>query len=224
MTSNTKILSICNSKGGVGKSVVTLMVATALAEQKNKKVLVIDCDSQATVYELFEQEKEQYPDYEPLIEVEALSPRRVNTFLKRFADDYDVIFIDIPRMTDKKADNPTVMLLYNCDGILVPAIGSDVDVLATQEFLEVIEECRSFKTEMKEDFAAFGFINRRNLRKSNAEAESVLKKAGLKMFTNSLSDLRIFTSPSVFRSPLQTAEGERRFDQFYREFCRKFKV
>ena len=224
MTSQTKIISICNSKGGVGKSVVTLMTATAVAEQKNKKVLILDCDSQATIYELAEQEKELYPDDEPLVEVEALSPRRVNTFLKRFADDYDLIFIDIPRMTDKKADNPTVMLLYNCDGILVPVIGSDVDVLATQEFLSVIEECREFKQEMKEDFTAYGFINRRNLRKSNAEAESTLKKAGLKMFSNSLSDLRIFTSPSVFQSPLQTAEGQRRFEAFYREFCRKFKV
>ena len=224
MSNQTKIISICNSKGGVGKSVVTLMMATAIAEQKNKKVLIIDCDSQATVYELAEQEKELYPDDEPLVEVEALSPRRVNTFLKRFADDYDLIFIDIPRMTDKKADNPTVMLLYNCDGILVPVIGSDVDVLATQEFLAVIEDCRSFKEEMKEDFTAYGFINRRNLRKSNQEAEATLKKAGLKMFTNSLSDLRIFTSPSIFQSPLQTAEGQRRFELFYKEFCRKFKV
>ena len=49
MSKDPKIISICNSKGGVGKSVVTLMVATALAEQKEKKVLIIDCDSQASV-------------------------------------------------------------------------------------------------------------------------------------------------------------------------------
>ncbi len=224
MTSQPKILSICNSKGGVGKSVVTMMVATALAEQKGKKVLIIDCDSQATAYETAEKEKQHYPDHEPLVDVEALSPRRVNTFLKRFGDDYDVIFIDIPRMTEKKADNPTVMLLYNCDGILVPVIGSDVDVLATQEFLAVIEECREFKAEMKEDFTAYGFINRRNQRKSNDDAETTIKKAGLKMFTNSLADLKIFTSPSVFQSPLQTAEGLRRFELFFKEFCRKYKV
>lgn len=224
MASETKILSICNSKGGVGKSVVTLMVATAIAEQKNKKVLIIDCDSQASVLGMYEQEAELYPDDTPLIEVEALSPRRVGTFLKRFGDDYDVIFIDIPRMTDKKADNPTVMLLYNCDGILVPAIGSEVDTLATQEFMEIIDECKKFKAEMKEDFSYYGFINRRNLRKSNQETETVLRKAGLKMFANSLSDLRIFTTPSVFSSPLSTAEGFRRFEPFYKEFCRKFKV
>jgi len=60
-------------------------------------------------------------------------------------------------------------------------------VLATQEFLAVVEECRSFKAEMKEDFNAYGFINRRNLRKSNERAEITIKKDGLKMFTLSLS-------------------------------------
>ena len=224
MEKKPKILSICNSKGGVGKSVVTLMVASALAEQKEKKVLIIDCDSQASVLAMYEQEMEYYPDDTPLIEVEALSPRRVNTFLKRFGADYDIIFIDIPRMTDKKDDNPTVMLLYNCDGILVPVIGSDVDALATQEFMAIIEECIEFKAEMKEDFSAYGFINRRNQRKSNEEVEKMLRQDGLKMFSNSLSDLRIFTSPSVFCSPLNTAEGTRRFEPFYKEFCRKFKV
>lgn len=224
MAKEPKIFSICNSKGGVGKSVVTMMVAVAIAEQKNKKVLIIDCDSQASVLAMYEQEMEYYPDDTPLVEVEALSPRRVNTFLKRFGSDYDVIFIDIPRMTDKKADNPTVMLLYNCDGILVPVIGSGVDAIATQEFLEILEECKTFKAEMDEDLLCYGFINRRNLRKSNAETETDLKKAGLKMFSNSLSDLRIFTTPSVFNSPLVTAEGNRRFEPFYKEFCRKFKV
>ena len=62
MASETKILSICNSKGGVGKSVVTLMVATAIAEQKNKKVLIIDCDSQASVLGMHEHQVEMYPD------------------------------------------------------------------------------------------------------------------------------------------------------------------
>jgi len=224
MAQEPKIISICNSKGGVGKSVVTLMVATAIAEQKNKKVLIIDCDSQASVLAMYEQEVEYYPDETPLIEVEALSPRRVNSFLKRFGGDYDIIFIDIPRMTDKKADNPTVMLLYNCDGILVPVIGSEVDALATWEFLQIVEECKEYKDELGEELTAYGFMNRRNLRKSNEETETELKKEGLKMFSNSLSDLRIFTTPSVFSSPLSTAEGTRRFEPFFKEFCRKFKV
>lgn len=224
MSSEPKIISVANSKGGVGKSVVTIMLATALAEVKKKRVLILDCDSQASILEMYEQEKDLRPESTPLIDVEALSPRRVQTFLKRFGSDYDVIFIDIPRMTDHKQDSPTVMLLYNCDGILIPVIGSEVDVLSTQEFMEITKEAKAYKEEMKESLSIYGFINRRNLRKSNQEAEDLLKSQGLKMFTNSLSDLRIFTTPSIFKSPLTTAEGKRRFEEFFNEFTRKFKV
>ena len=224
MASQPKIISVANSKGGVGKSVVTIMLATALAEQKKKRVLILDCDSQASILEMYEQEKELYPNAEPIIDVEALTPRRVQTFLKRFGADYDVIFIDIPRMTDHKADSPTVMLLYNCDGILIPVIGSEVDVLSTQEFLAIAKEAVDYKAEMGENLAIFGFINRRNLRKTNEQAENLMREQGLKMFSNSLSDLKIFTTPSIFKSPLYSAEGKRRFEAFYQEFCRKFKV
>ncbi|NNE28224.1 MAG: ParA family protein [Saprospiraceae bacterium] len=224
MAKDPKIISVANSKGGVGKSVVTLLLATSLAQEKGKKVLVIDCDSQASIQEMYEQEKELYPDKTPLIEVEALSPRRVQTFMKRFGADYDVIFIDIPRMTDQKQDSATVMLLYNCDGLLIPVIGSEVDILSTQEFMAIAKEAEAFKQEMKEHLTVYGFINRRNQRKSNELAEQLLRKQGLKMFNHSIPDLKIFTTPSIFKSPLSVAEGQRRFKDFFDEFCRKFKV
>jgi len=39
-------LAVANRKGGVGKSTVAVMLAHALAVQSNKRVLVIDLDSQ----------------------------------------------------------------------------------------------------------------------------------------------------------------------------------
>jgi chromosome partitioning protein len=225
MESNPQIISIANSKGGVGKSCVSVLLAVALAKKKNKKVLIIDCDSQGSVTEMFEREREQYEDdVEPAIEVEELTPRKVQTFLKRFGGDYDVIFIDIPRMTDKKKDTATVMLLYNCDGVLVPVVGNKVDVMSSQDFAEILDEAATDKKEMGEDFKYYGFINRRNQRKSNEVAEKEMKKEGLKMFKHSLPDLKIFTHPSFYKSILESAEGERRFEAFYKEFCRKFKV
>lgn len=220
MSKEPTIISVANSKGGVGKSVISILLATSLAKYKKKKVLIIDTDSQASVTDMYENEKEQY-DGEPLVEVEALSPRRVNTFLKRFGADYDVIFIDIPRMTDGKKDNANVMLLQHCNAILVPVIGSEVDVLSTSDFVSIIEDTAEFKSEMGEDFRYYGFINRRNQRKSNEEAEQDMKRRGLKMFSNSLPDLKIFTTPSFYNSILDYAEGERRFEPFFKEFMRK---
>ena len=206
MDSNTRIVSIANSKGGVGKSVVTIMLAVALAKKKKKKVLILDCDAQGSITEMYDNEKEGR-DEDPLVEVEALTPRRVQTFLKRFGSDYDVIFIDVPRMTDNKKDTATVMLLNNCDSILVPVIGSEVDVLSTKEFVNILEDAAAYKKEMDMDFKYYGFINRRNLRKSNEIAEKAMKKRKLKMFRNSLNDLKIYTQPSFFQSILETAEG-----------------
>ena len=223
MENNPRVISIANSKGGVGKSCVSILLAVALAKKKNKKVLIIDCDSQGSVTEMYEREKETRED-DPLIEVEELTPRKVQTFLKRFGSDYDVIFIDIPRMTDKKKDTATVMLIYNCEGVLVPVVGNKVDVLSSQDFTEILDEAASDKKEMGDDFKYYGFINRRNQRKSNEVAETDMKKGGLKMFSNSLPDLKIFTHPSFYNSILDSAEGERRFTPFYKEFCRKFKL
>lgn len=45
MPQKTKIISIINHKGGVGKTTSTVNIATALA-QKGKKVLVVDLDTQ----------------------------------------------------------------------------------------------------------------------------------------------------------------------------------
>jgi len=223
MESKTRVISVANSKGGVGKSCVSILLAVALAKHKKKKVLIIDCDSQGSVTDMYERERAMYED-DPAIEVEELTPRKVQTFLKRFGADYDVIFIDIPRMTDKKKDTATVMLLYNCDSVLVPVVGNEVDVLSSQDFSNILEEASNDKKELGDDFRYYGFINRRNQRKSNEVAEKSMKKGGLKMFKHSLSDLKIFTHPSFYKSIMESAEGERRFIDFYKEFCRKFKV
>jgi len=223
MGKNTRVISVANSKGGVGKSCVSILLAVALARHKDKKILIIDCDSQGSVTDMYERERELY-EGDPAIEVEELTPRKVQTFLKRFGADYDIIFIDIPRMTDKKKDTATVMLLYNCDSVLVPVVGNEVDVLSSQDFAEILQETNNDKQDMGDEFRFYGFINRRNQRKSNEIAETTMKKGGLKMFKNSLPDLKIFTHPSFYKSIMESVEGTRRFEDFYNEFCRKFKV
>ena len=57
-----KILSISNQKGGVGKSLLTTMTATALGSDPfNLKVAVIDLDQQSTIYNLRQIDKQAYP-------------------------------------------------------------------------------------------------------------------------------------------------------------------
>jgi chromosome partitioning protein len=218
--SKTKVFSIATMKGGSGKSSVTMLLAVALATDKKKKVLIIDTDVQRTIGDWYENSDGD----QSLVTVEEMQPRRVAPFLKRFADDYDVIFLDVPRITDKDKDGATVMLLYFCDGVLIPVIGSQVDVMATIDFLGITNQMQADQKADGFKCEVFGFINRRNQRKDNQTAAEILNKNGLQMFDSHLSDLKIFTSPDLTTSIMDTKEGRRRFEPFYNEFVQKYRL
>lgn len=223
MGKEAKILAVSSQKGGVGKTTINIFIAAKLASEGNR-VLILDCDSQASAKDWFEGEKELHPEKRiPLLEVEDITPKRVQGFLKRFATDYDFIFIDLPRIT-KEADNAAEMLLYYCSGVLVPVVGSQMDVLSTIDYLQVLAEVKQGQKDDGFKFEYFGFINRRNRRKDNEEAERVMNENGLKMFDNSLNDLKLFTAPSFYSPITSTREGKERFEPFYKEFKAKFKI
>ena len=48
-----KVIALYNNKGGVSKTTTTFNLAVYLTQKKNKKVLVIDADSQSNITELF---------------------------------------------------------------------------------------------------------------------------------------------------------------------------
>ena len=213
-----QVFSVATMKGGAGKSTVTMLLAAALARQKAKRVLIIDADSQATIFEFADGIENA------LATVEALQPRQVKSYLQRFASNFDVILFDVPRVTDKSLDSLAVMLLAYCDAVLVPVIGSQVDVMATLDFVNVLNQLQAEQQAGGMDFEFWGFINRRNKRKDNEQAADVLRANGLRMFDNSLADLKIFTSPSLETSILDSMEGQTRFGAFFAEFCQKFKI
>lgn len=220
----TEVFSLAKRKGGVGSSTITMFLASALAKQKKKKVLIIDVDSQQTINEWFTQEQQLYQNDNALVEVEAMEAKRVQPFLERYGDDYDIIFIDIPRFTDNVKDSATVLLLSFCSGLLLPVIGSQVDVLSTLDFLHLVKEIESDKKELGFNYTVYGFINRRNRRKDNEYAENLLIESGLSMFDNSLPDIKLFTNPSLYSSILDTKEGRERFKPFFNEFLKKYKI
>lgn len=219
----TKIFSVAAMKGGCGKSTVSILLASALAKEKGKRVLIIDTDSQRSVSQWFEIER-QSETAKQLVQVEEMAARQVQPFLKRSAKDFDFIFLDIPRVTDRNADSPAVMLLYFCDAILIPVIGAQIDVISTLDFLSIVADVSASQKKNGFSFSAFGFINRHNRRKDNEQAAGLLSAQGLQMFANNLPDLKIFTSPTLYGSILDSNEGRQRFGAFFAEFCNKFKI
>lgn len=221
-----RIISVANSKGGVGKSTVTILLATALAKQQKQKVLILDTDSQASVSNWLKAESQDYEARTaPLVTVAQESPQHVRLFLDKYGEDYDIIFIDIPRMTNSMNETANVQLLYYCDAVLIPVLGSRLDVMSTQSFFKIIQDAANKRQELDFPFTSFGFVNRETNLKDNQEARDLLSNVlKIPMLDTALRDLKIFKTPSLFQSILATAEGKRRFEPFFNEVCKKLKL
>ena len=219
----TRVVAVVNRKGGVGKSTLNILLAGALARDKRKKVCILDCDAQRSVADLLEIESGAN-DGEPLVPVFSLAPMFVLDWLKSFGSSYDVIFIDAPRITEDKTDTALGQLLALCDTVLIPVLGSTVDALSTRYFLRLVESMEEHKKELGVPFQYAGFINRFTSRKDNEHAADFMDKIGLPMFVEPVKDLKIFSSPSLYASILDTTEGERRFRPFLNEFYKTFKI
>jgi len=222
--SETRVISVANSKGGVGKSTITILLAAALAKQGGKKVLILDTDSQRSVAKWLDSEKADY-DTPALVSVDAMSPLHVQNYLNKFGDDYDIVFIDVPRMTDGMNETANVQLLYFCDTILIPVLGTRLDVASTVDFFQIAKDAEANRKELEFDCQIWGFINKETQRKDNQEAKDLLKEAvGMPMFDHSIRDLKLFTTPSLFESILDTKKGKERFEPFFNEVIKKLKI
>ena len=220
----TRVLTVANSKGGVGKSTITILLAAALAKQKKKKVLIIDTDSQKSVAKWLKAETQDY-DTKALVVVEAMPPMHVHSYLEKFGDDYEVIFIDVPRMTDGMNETANVQLLYFCDAILIPVLGTRLDVSSTVDFFKIAKDAEAIRKKNDMACTVLGFINKENQRKDNQEAKDILsEQVGMTMLESSLRDLKLFTEPSLFESILDAKEGQRRFEGFFNEVVKKLKL
>lgn len=216
-----KILTVTNRKGGTGKSTITILLASALAFEGHK-VLVLDCDNQRSIVKLRQLEKGMEGASEPYM-VEGLSPQFIIDYLKIHGSKYNVIFIDLPRFTSS-SDNESMQIVSLCDGVLIPLLGGTIEILSANDFINGVKSLAEYKTQNNIEFCFYGFLNRRTRRSENKDTIEYMKAEGLPMFNNSLSDLKIFANPSTYESILNTEEGRTRFHKFYNEFKTKYNI
>lgn len=209
-----EVVSICNLKGGTGKSTVTVLLAAAFGGT-GKKVLVIDTDAQRSIETLFNLEAS--PDKKPLFDLEAISPKFVVDVLRMKADNYDLIFVDVPRSTEKSTDSFLSQIVTMCDTILIPVLPSRVDVLSTMDFIEMLREIKDFKDKNGLKFKYKAFLNKVKNRTENELSRNVLEKNGLDFMESELPDIKLFLYPSPFENVMNSKEGKKRFSNFYSE-------
>ncbi len=221
---SAKIISIANRKGGVGKTTLSILLATALAKQKNLKVCLLDTDSQKSALNRRLIEQAQNGTIDPPYPIEHVFPKYLTMELKHRSEDYDVILIDVPRLTDSEKDAEIVTAIVHCDDVIIPTTPAEMDVVATNDFLQIVRDVQEKRKELGMPFSYHLVVNKWNNTKDCENTVAYFESKGVPMFDSYLSDLVLFRPPSTYDSVLETKEGRRRFASFFDEFIKQTKL
>lgn len=135
------IFAITGLKGGIGKSTVSLNLASCL-HRAGHKTLLIDADSQATLRTWAAKGAEAGHDGPPVIAIDGRTLRRD---LESVAKGFDVVVMDSPPRLGTEAR--AAMLV--ADLVILPVVPGAADVWALQETLSVLEDARSIRPELR---------------------------------------------------------------------------
>lgn len=124
------IISFLNQKGGVGKTTLSINVATCLALKK-KKVLLIDADPQGSSLDWAAIRKK-----ESLFTVVSITKPIIHKEINKLIKNYDHIIIDGPPRIYDVAKSAIVC----SDVVIIPVQPSPYDVWAANEVVTLIKE------------------------------------------------------------------------------------
>lgn len=135
---NGIVVSIGNQKGGVGKSVITSLVANYIHKEWGSKlrIAVVDCDDlQGSLHKLRQRDLEDQGtetanNYRLLQISSEVFPSEVEFLI----DEYDIIFVDLPG----NLKQPGVLQCYNLvDVLIAPTQTSSLDLQSTIDFISM---------------------------------------------------------------------------------------
>jgi chromosome partitioning protein len=136
------IISVLNQKGGVGKTTLTVHLATALA-RAGEKVLLVDADPQGSALDW-----SAAREGDPLFPVAGLPKASLHKELPALAAGYSFVLIDGPPRVYDVARSA----IMASDLVLVPVQPSPYDVWAAKEIVDLLGEAAVFKPALRSAF------------------------------------------------------------------------
>ena len=151
------LVAIASQKGGVGKSVFTVLLASVLHYRKGLRVAVVDCDSpQHSIALMRERDMESvmknddlkvnlYRQYErirkPAYPVIKSDPEKAMEDLRRYMDEkgetFDIVLFDLPGTLRSEGVVHNVSAM---DYIFVPLKADNIVMQSSLQFAKVLEE------------------------------------------------------------------------------------
>jgi chromosome partitioning protein len=187
-----KIITVCNQKGGSGKTTVSMQLTGALA-RRGYKMLVVDADPQGTATRWVASADDEKPFPASVVGLSAASAK-VHREVKKFIDDYDIIVIDCPPAADSPVPQSALLI---ADIALVPVIPSPLDMWAAVGIRKVIENV----SDINEGLQARLVVNQCQPNTTIAkDALEVLPEFGIPLCETYLRQRTVYRQSAVFGS------------------------
>ncbi len=242
------LVALSNQKGGVGKSTISVCLASYLYHVMGKNVVIVDCDSHqhslvnmrkrdiATVEKsddykqlvMSQFEKTQRRAY-PIVEATAESALDVINGAMKANLDYDVIFVDLPGSISSKGVLKTIV---HMDYVLTPIVADRMVMQSTLIFAAaVLDYCKANSgLPLKEFLLVWNKMDRRASTEVYDSYAKILERLGLHVLDTIIPESRRFdkelspTGKPFFRStlfppPARLLKGSN-IDLLADEFCK----
>lgn len=205
-----KIIMVGGQKGGVGKSLITTLLATALGSKPfSHKVAVIDLDSQGTIHKLRNIDLRTYGDVQIPFAVYTATSENLATIINQLNAQYELVFIDAAGKLDTRADvqqQEIARSLMYVDLLLIPFTSGFGNFTATYEYLLFVEKLAQARKNALRPLTYKGFINQ--FRSRNRSTEYLLEDIAaiqqgqhpIDMMKNYLKDLSAFRDADTIHS------------------------
>lgn len=181
------IISFLNQKGGVGKTTISINVATCLAI-KNYKVLLIDADPQNSSLDWATVRKK-----ESLFTVVGITKPIIHREVSKLSKNYDHIIIDGPPRIYDVARSAIV----TSDVVVIPVQPSPYDVWAASEVVNLIKEVSEPLEGIKNIKSAF-LINRKIVNSAiGRDVEKVLQQYDMEILQTHICQRIIYAEAAA---------------------------
>ena len=196
-------ISICNQKGGIGKSTFTMLLASHLHYTLGYDVLVVDCDYPQWSVQAQREFKATGRKLWPVLK--CMPPEAPEEVERLLQSGYHprIILYDLPGTVNAEG---VIRLLASLDAVFVPMKADKVVMESTLSF------ARSLTTNLAQDptltlqsvYLFWTMIDRRERTPLYDRYEAVIRKLGLSLMTTHI--LTLLTARSSTRSCLRTIQ------------------